>query len=66
MTFTRVAVAALAPSLLPDLLLLPDGPLAMPGSTLWTVGALMVMHLVAFAIIFPALRRAVQGFGTAE
>lgn len=56
--FTRVAVAVLLPSLIPDLLLLQHiGPLQFPGATAWTVGALMVMHVVAFAIIMPLLNR---------
>ena len=59
--FTIVATIVLLLSLIPDLLLLQHGgPLEMPGANAWAVGALMVMHVVAFAIIVPLLKRTTQ------
>lgn len=55
--FTAVAVVTLLLSLVPDLLLLDGGPLEMPGATAWAVGALMIMHVVTFAISVPLLTR---------
>jgi len=46
--FRRVALVALALSFIPDMLLLVSG--AMPGTSVATVGTLMLMHIVAWAI----------------
>ena len=62
--FTIVAVVVLLLSLIPDLLMLQDGgPLQMPGANAWAVGALIIMHFVAFAIIVPLLNRTAQEVG---
>ncbi len=61
-TFTIVAVVALLLSLIPDLqMLLGSGSEQFPGTSGWTVGALITMHFVAFAIIVPMLNRTAKG-----
>lgn len=52
--FVKVAVIALVLSFIPDILLLVN-PSAVPGTTTLGVLVLMVMHVVAAAIIVPAL-----------
>lgn len=60
--FTIVAVVVLLLSLLPDLQLLQGGgPMQFPGTNAWSVGALMMMHFVGFAIIVPLLNRTARG-----
>ena len=52
--FLRVAVAALALSFVPDILLLV---FAAPGATLISVGVLMLMHVAAFLVSVGMLTR---------
>ena len=58
-TFTRVAIVTLVVSLVPNLFMLQAGsPMNMPGTTVGTVAALIVMHIVAAAVIITVLNRA--------
>lgn len=50
--FQRIAIGVLVVSLIPDLLLLNGG---MPGASVGAVAALMLMHVVAWAIIVRVL-----------
>jgi hypothetical protein len=57
-TFTRVALIALAVSLLPDIALLASDQ---PGASAAAVGTLMAMHFVAAAVCIVVLTRAGRG-----